>query len=86
MFKNTKSAYWKPDHQETQVCSILKKVKLGGDAIKAKKENILRGKKWMSFSSPRSSLKWRKMDVTLAASPGVSNDTIHKILHGDLGL
>ena len=28
----------------------------------------------------------KEMDVTLTAYPGVSNDTIHKILHGDLGL
>ena len=37
-----------------------------------------------SLSSPKSQLKLRKMNMTLAASPGVSYDTIHKILHEDL--
>ena len=37
-----------------------------------------------SLSSPKSQLKLRKMNNTLAASPGVSNDTIHTILHEDL--
>ena len=39
-----------------------------------------------SPSSPKLPLKKRNMGLTLAASPGVSNDTIHKILHEDLGL
>ena len=34
-----------------------------------------------SLSSPKSSPKLRKMNMTLASSPGVSNDTIHKILN-----
>ena len=34
-----------------------------------------------SLSSPKSSPKLRKMNMTLASSPSVSNDTIHKILN-----
>ena len=37
-----------------------------------------------SLSSPKSQRKLRKMNNTLAASCGVSNDTIHTILHEDL--
>ena len=36
-----------------------------------------------SLSSPKLSPKLRKMNMTLASSPGVSNDTIHKILNED---
>ena len=36
-----------------------------------------------SLSSPKSSPKLRKMNMALASSPGVSNDTIHKILNED---
>ena len=36
-----------------------------------------------SLISPKSSPKLRKMNMTLASSPGVSNDTIHKILNED---
>ena len=37
-----------------------------------------------SLSSLKSQLKLRKMNMTLASSPGVSNDTIHKFLQEDL--
>ena len=36
-----------------------------------------------SLSSLKSQLKLRKMNMTLASSPSVSNDTIHKILNED---
>ena len=36
-----------------------------------------------SFISPKSSPQQRKMNTTLASSPGVPKDTIHKILNED---
>ena len=85
----TAAAYGDQAIHRTQIYSIIKKVKEGGDATDQRgkhREKTRRNTTLIADIAAEVEKDGRVTIRKLAESHGVSNDTIHKILHDDLGL
>ena len=85
----TAAAYGDQAIHKTQIYLIIKKVKEGGDATDQRGKHREKSRRDATLIADIAAEVEKDGRVTirkLAEGHGVSNDTIHKILHDDLGL